>query len=207
MTPSYLTALRQSIRACAKSALSAKSPQATPLNALDALFAHPEPQQHTTEGTVISQRRNSISIVKSSSTSESLGCAKSAKSPSPYQPAFHALERRCPDLVESERWQQAVEDGRQFLAAWGEQAHALGWTARELFGLHTPPERPAASYRRLSRYDETGLIWLLRGRSVIALMETTAAIQGATAVLTYRKINKPALGPVGDSVNDIERPQ
>ena len=62
------------------------------------------------------------------------------------------------------------------------------------------PERPAPSYTRLSRYDETGLIWLLRGRPVVALTETTAAIQGATAVLTYRKINKPALGPVGDSL-------
>ena len=64
-----------------------------------------------------------------------------------------------------------------------------------MFGLHTAPERPAANYSRLSRYDETGLIWLLRGR-------TTAAIQGATALLTYRKLNKPALGPLGDSLDD-----
>jgi hypothetical protein len=63
-------------------------------------------------------------------------------------------------------WQQAVEDGRRFLARWGEQTKALGWTAHDLFGLAPPPERPAASYRRLSRYDMTGLIWLLRGRPV-----------------------------------------
>jgi hypothetical protein len=72
-----------------------------------------------------------------------------------------------------------------------------------LFGLHTPPERPAANYRRLSRYDETGLIWLLRGRPVVALTATTAVIQGATGILTYRKLNKPALGPLGDSLDDI----
>ena len=65
------------------------------------------------------------------------------------------------------------------------------------------PGRPASSYRRLSRYDETGLIWLLRSRPVVVLTETTAAIQGATAVLTYRKINRPALGPVGDSLDDF----
>ena len=65
------------------------------------------------------------------------------------------------------------------------------------------PERPAPSYKRLSRYDERGLIWLLRSRPVVVLTETTAAIQGATAVLTYRKINKPALGPVGDSLDDF----
>jgi hypothetical protein len=62
---------------------------------------------------------------------------------------------------------------------------------------------PAPSYSRLSRYDETGLIWLLRGRAAIALTETTAAIEGATALLTYRKLNRPALGPLGDSLDDF----
>ena len=76
-----------------------------------------------------------------------------------------------------------------------------------MFGLHPVPDKPAANYRRLSRYDETGLIWLLSSRSVIALTETTAAIQGATAVLTYRKLNKPALGPVGDSLDDFDGPK
>ena len=116
---------------------------------------------------------------------------------------FQELEQRCPLYIDPTDWQQAVQDGRKFLAHWGEQAHALGWTARELFGLHPVPERPAASYRRLARYDETGLIWLLRGRQVVALTETTAAIQGATSVLTYRKQNKPALGPFGDSLDDM----
>src|SRR5262249_554230 len=36
----------------------------------------------------------------------------------------------CPDHVEPDRWQQAVEDGRTFLGRWGEQADALAWTAR-----------------------------------------------------------------------------
>ena len=62
---------------------------------------------------------------------------------------------------------------------------------------------PAPSYSRLSRYGETGLIWLLRGRPVVASMETEAAIQGATAVLVYRKLRKPALRPVGDSLDDV----
>ena len=54
-----------------------------------------------------------------------------------------------------------------------EQAEALGWTAKHLFGLHKPPNRPHPSYSRLSRYDETGLIWLLGGREVVALTEAT----------------------------------
>jgi hypothetical protein len=83
-----------------------------------------------------------------------------------------------------------------------EQAEALGWTAKHLFGLHKPPNRPHPSYSRLSRYDETGLIWLLGGREVVALTEATAAIQSSTgAITTYRRHNKPALGPVGDSAS------
>jgi hypothetical protein len=115
-----------------------------------------------------------------------------------------ALESRYPDLVPADRWRAAVEDGRRFLARSGEQAEALGWTARDLFGLDTPPAKPHPSYSRLSRYDATGLIWLLRGRPVIALTEATAAIQNPTgAVTVYRKHNKPALGPLGDSLNDF----
>ena len=39
-------------------------------------------------------------------------------------------------------------------------------------------------FSRLSRYDETGLIWLLQGRPVVALTEATAAIQSSTGALT-----------------------
>jgi hypothetical protein len=119
---------------------------------------------------------------------------------------FSALETRCPALVPADRWQAAVEDGRRFLARWGEQAEALGWTSKDLFGLHTPPASPHPSYARLSRYDEAGLIWLLCGREVIALTEVTAAIQGTSGVTVYRRHNKPALGPVGDSLDDFEPP-
>ena len=114
---------------------------------------------------------------------------------------FSALESRCPDLVPVNRWQLALDDARAFLARWGEQAEALGWTAKDLFGLHTPPEKPHPSNSRLSRYDETGLIWLLQSREVVALTEATAAIVTSTgAVTVYRRFNKPVLGPVGDSL-------
>jgi hypothetical protein len=120
----------------------------------------------------------------------------------PYASALAAFRAKRPAYVPEDRWHQAIADATTFVTKWGAQAHAFGWTARELFGLHPVPERPAGNYSRLSRLDDTGLIWLLRGRPVVALTETTAAIQGATAVLTYRKINKPALGPVGDSLDD-----
>jgi hypothetical protein len=127
------------------------------------------------------------------------------RAPRPYcQAAIEALERRCPACVEHDRWRQAIDDARRFLFKWDSEAEALGWTVRELFGLAAVPDKPHPRYRRLSRYDETGLIWLLRGRPVLVLTESTAAIESPTGTVTvYRRYNKPALGPLGDSLEDL----
>jgi len=112
---------------------------------------------------------------------------------SPFFKSLRALQAGCPALVETDRWQQAVEDGKTFLFQWGDQAEVLGWTARDLFGLLTVPKNAKPSFNRLSRYDQTGLIWLLDGRRVMALTATTAAIQSPSGNVTvYRKLNKPA---------------
>jgi hypothetical protein len=94
----------------------------------------------------------------------------------PIVAAFSILERRYPDHVSIVDWQHAVEDGRRFLPRWGKQAEALGWTPDDLFSLAEPPARTHPRYRRLSRLDCTGLIWLLHGRPVVALTADTAAI-------------------------------
>ncbi len=122
-----------------------------------------------------------------------------------FRVVLRALDARCPDRVEdNERWRQAVADGETFLAKWGDRALALGWTARDLFGLHAVPDSPAPNYQRLSRYDQTGLIWLLRGRPVVDLTASTADIESPTGAITiYRKNKKPAFGPVGDSLDDF----
>jgi hypothetical protein len=118
---------------------------------------------------------------------------------------LEGLERRCPDHVDAVDWEQAIADARAFLPLWDEQAEALGWTSADLFGLAPVPEQPATNYRRLSRYDLTGLLWLLKGRPVVALSETTAAIQTVSgAILTYRRHRKPALGPLGDCLDDLD---
>lgn len=129
-----------------------------------------------------------------------------AGSQRPYARVLAALEARCPEHVDVPRWQQAVADARSFLSEWGEQAHALGWDSRDLFGLPTPPERPHPSYNRLSRYDATGLCWLLERREVVALTEDTASIRNPKTgtITTYRKHNKPALGPLSDSLDDLK---
>jgi hypothetical protein len=61
----------------------------------------------------------------------------------------------------------------------------------DLFGLHPVPESATRAYSRLSRYDATGLLWLLRGRSVVAMTAREAAIQGRSSVLVYRKVEHP----------------
>ena len=124
----------------------------------------------------------------------------------PFSQTFEALERRCPNRIDNIcDWGRAVEDGRRFLNRWSERAAALGWTAQDLFGLSRVPDKPAPNYRRLSGYDETGLIWLLHGRPVVALTDTAAAIEKSTGAVTiYRRHNKPALGPLGDSLGDFK---
>jgi hypothetical protein len=134
---------------------------------------------------------------------EETGTARGTVAGQWYQNTQEALRLRCPEFVETERWQQTVRDAECFLSAWGAKAYALGWSARELFGLHEVPSQPRPFYNRLARYDETGLLWLLQGRPVIALTADDAAIQCSNSVVVYRKYRKPAFGPLGDSLDDM----
>jgi hypothetical protein len=49
-------------------------------------------------------------------------------------------------------------------------------------------------------------VWLLEDRPVVALTADTAAIENPATgnITTYRRFNKPALGPLGDSLDDLE---
>jgi len=64
---------------------------------------------------------------------------------------------------------------------------------------------PHPSYQRLSGYDDKGLVWVLEGKPVVAMSSSTAAVAHKTGAITsYRKHNKPGLGPLGDSVDDFK---
>jgi hypothetical protein len=78
--------------------------------------------------------------------------------------------------VARDRWNAFINDAGLFLDAWGKQAERLGWTVDDLFGLH--PRTPMA------RYDQMGMLWLLKGEHVVALTATEARLSGA---LTYRR--------------------
>jgi hypothetical protein len=108
----------------------------------------------------------------------------------PYRKVVAALSERCPDLVEDHRWRNAVADATAFLRQWGQQAAALGWMARNLFGLAEIPERPSPNYQRLSRYDQTGLVWQLQGRQVVELTKDKAVIETATGTVSFYRARR-----------------
>jgi hypothetical protein len=89
------------------------------------------------------------------------------RDPSPYASALAALRANCPASVPEDRWRLAIADATVFISEWREQAQDYGWAERDLLALH--PTAP------LSRVDVMGLIWLLRGRPVVALTATEAA--------------------------------
>ena len=121
-----------------------------------------------------------------------------------YAKVFGTLQVKCPNHVPEGRWRQCLEDGKRFLTKWGESAERLGWSSADLFGLHTPPDEPRSSYQRLSRYDCMGLCWALQGREVIALTAEGATIRAATGnTLTFYRQRRPALGPLGDCLEDF----
>ena len=79
-------------------------------------------------------------------------------------------------------WGQLEADATTFLTTWAAQAHALGWSALDFFGVH--PRAPR------TRYDCMGLVLMLGGRSVLAMDDRTARISvrdGVTHSFTRRQ--------------------
>jgi hypothetical protein len=53
--------------------------------------------------------------------------------------------------------------------SWAVKLNSLAWGAEELFGLH--------ELAPMARYDQMGLIWLLKGEHVVALTATGRGCQ------------------------------
>jgi hypothetical protein len=211
--PNYLQTLRRAIRELEEKAayerqgyekneINEKSPH---LISLNSFISYPEPSEDVENKERISRTDKGKRIIALKGGAYEKNELNEKRVALPFAHVLDVLERRCPDYVEDERWRQCVEDARRFLASWGDQALALGWTSTELFGLHKPPAKPHPSYSRMSRYDCTGLLWLLQGRRVVALSADTAALQNPATcyIVAYRKNRKPALGPLGDNMDDF----
>ncbi len=85
-----------------------------------------------------------------------------------------------PASCPAERWKTMREDAYHFLRDHAARAHALGWTALNLFGVH--PVKPWV------RLDVMGLVPLLAAAKVVALSEGQAVIEKPSgARLTFRK--------------------
>src|SRR5262245_27786006 len=92
-----------------------------------------------------------VDVTQRATVNEGFGSFDSAQGrafsnfPGRYSWVVTALEAGCPDLVPVDRWQAAIEDGRRFLARWGNQAEALG----EQFASEYPPKNATEFVRDL----------------------------------------------------------
>jgi hypothetical protein len=96
-----------------------------------------------------------------------------------------ALSADAPPDCTPQRWAAAQEGLRRFVnAGWGDQAALLGWTADELYRV--PP--------LWSRVDLTGAALLVADRRVVAVTETSIAIETlAGSQLKFRRISREHL--------------
>lgn len=79
-----------------------------------------------------------------------------------------------------------LHDAARFLDRWSSTAHAMDWTALDLFGVHPHPARRP--------FDVMGLLLLLQGGEVITLTAERASIRRPSgAVLRF---SRPSAGGV-----------
>jgi hypothetical protein len=95
--------------------------------------------------------------------------------PREWAEAFARLDAaHPPGDIPAPRWRQFIDDAGRFLdKGSAARAKALGWSPLELFGCDR--------HRPLARVDNTGLIWLLRGRRLLALTAEAAIIENRVA--------------------------
>ncbi len=75
----------------------------------------------------------------------------------------------CPDDWPQSNWDKVLIAGEAFLAQWGDNAHKLGWTDEDLFGVSVK-----GGYARL---DCRGLVLAIADARVTALTAETAVLQ------------------------------
>jgi hypothetical protein len=101
--------------------------------------------------------------------------------PTEWHALLAELERcACPDWMSHGRWDLLLADTENFLTRWGSTANALGWKARDLYGVHRVA--PGA------RFDAMGFLFFVQGGSVPLITAHSASIHRRTgARLTYRR--------------------
>jgi hypothetical protein len=102
--------------------------------------------------------------------------------PREWAEGFTLLDRaRPPDHVPQRRWLRFIDDCGAFLdGSWPAKAVALGWGAPDLFGCDR--------HKPFVRVDRLGLLWLLNGRTIVAITADSATIATSNSGrLNYRR--------------------
>ncbi|HEY8381583.1 MAG TPA: hypothetical protein VIL09_05465 [Microvirga sp.] len=92
--------------------------------------------------------------------------------PALYSPAFATLQMTPPAGVSVPRWLALVDEAGRFLDAFGEQAAALGWSERDLFG-------------------RGGLILSLDGTGVVALTADSVTLSDGRILKRVSRSENP----------------
>jgi hypothetical protein len=102
--------------------------------------------------------------------------------PRPWAEALARLDpSKPPGDVPPRRWLRFIDDCGHFLdGGWAARATALGWGPLDLFGCDR--ERP------FGRVDHLGLLWLVKGGTIVELHRDRAILQTESGVRqTYRR--------------------
>jgi hypothetical protein len=83
--------------------------------------------------------------------------------------------RRPPTSIAAWRWQQVINDAEHFVARWAKLALTLGWRTPDAFGVHAG--------KLEERFDAAGLVWCLRGASVLAINGSAAQLRTTSGVV------------------------
>jgi hypothetical protein len=96
-----------------------------------------------------------------------------------------------PVSFSAETWRQLLLDADSFFQRWAERAELLGWSDKDLIGVH--PTAPAV------RYEAMGLVLLIRGGNLVEMDERAAVLRSpGGSLLTYRRLANPNAIPLWD---------
>jgi len=102
-----------------------------------------------------------------------------------------------PENWKQEQWDKVLINTERFLDQWGAQAHNLGWSTNDVFGI--------SQNGNLARLDHLGLVLFLDSNRVSAMTEQTAVLQclnhrtgepNGSTITFYRKTDVPGSVPL-----------